>query len=150
GADRRAGDRERARHGSPPPGEARTLAATRGGRAMESDPSPAAQSWARFRDLMLLALTWAAGYIDAIGYLALGGVFTANMTGNTVLLGLHVSQEQGAAALRALTALGGGGAGAPVRGPVVRRGAACRAGGGGPRRSTGPSPSRRRCSWSSR
>ena len=47
------------------------------------------ESWIRRheRDLLLLALTWAAGNIDAIGYLGLGRVFTANMTGNTVLLG---------------------------------------------------------------
>jgi uncharacterized membrane protein YoaK (UPF0700 family) len=65
------------------------------------------ESWIRRheRDLSLLALTWAAGNIDAIGYLGLGRVFTANMTGNTVLLGLHLGQEQGGAALRALVAL---------------------------------------------
>ncbi len=37
---------------------------------------------------MLLMLTWAAGSVDAISYLGLGHVFTAMMTGNTVLLGL--------------------------------------------------------------
>jgi uncharacterized membrane protein YoaK (UPF0700 family) len=35
----------------------------------------------------LLLLTWAAGNMDALSYLA-SGVFTANMTGNTVVLGL--------------------------------------------------------------
>jgi uncharacterized membrane protein YoaK (UPF0700 family) len=33
-----------------------------------------------------------AGYVDAYGYLALGAVFTANMTGNTVLLGIAGAQ----------------------------------------------------------
>ena len=37
---------------------------------------------------LLLTLAFAAGYVDALGYLGLGGVFTANMTGNTVLLGI--------------------------------------------------------------
>ncbi|MBS0244708.1 MAG: DUF1275 family protein, partial [Proteobacteria bacterium] len=31
-----------------------------------------------------------AGYVDAVGYFDLGHVFTANMTGNTVLLGVSV------------------------------------------------------------
>jgi uncharacterized membrane protein YoaK (UPF0700 family) len=54
-------------------------------------------SWAERhrRDILLLVLTWAAGSVDAISFLALGRVFTANMTGNTVLLGLHLAQEQG-------------------------------------------------------
>jgi uncharacterized membrane protein YoaK (UPF0700 family) len=44
------------------------------------------------RDSRLLALTWAAGSVDAISYLGLGHVFTAMMTGNTVLLGLALAQ----------------------------------------------------------
>ena len=40
------------------------------------------------RDTMVLVLTWAASGVDAISYLGLGHVFTANMTGNAVLLGL--------------------------------------------------------------
>jgi len=39
--------------------------------------------------------------------LSLGHVFTANMTGNAVLLGLAVGQGQGQAAFRSLFALGG-------------------------------------------
>ena len=40
-------------------------------------------SWARRhgRDIMLLVLTWAAGNIDAVGYLALGQVFTVVVAG---------------------------------------------------------------------
>jgi uncharacterized membrane protein YoaK (UPF0700 family) len=55
----------------------------------------------------ILLLTWAAGTVDAIGYLGLGHVFTANMTGNAVLLGLAFGQGQFPAAFRALFALGG-------------------------------------------
>src|SRR6185437_11540744 len=36
--------------------------------------------------LTLLALTLSTGTVDAVSYLALGHVFTANMTGNIVLL----------------------------------------------------------------
>lgn len=73
------------------------------------------------RDILLLILTWAAGNIDAVGYLGLGHVFTANMTGNTVLLGLHLGQEQGAAALRALVALLGFGVGLVIGALFVER-----------------------------
>lgn len=38
--------------------------------------------------VVLLSLAFGAGATDAFAYLALGGVFTANMTGNLVLLGL--------------------------------------------------------------
>jgi len=70
---------------------------------------------------MLLALTGTAGSLDAIGFLALGHVFTANMTGNTVLLGLHVAQEQGAAAVRSLIALFGFGVGLVIGALIVER-----------------------------
>src|SRR5262245_52071634 len=73
------------------------------------------------RDVLLLILTWAAGCVDAIGYLALGHVFTANMTGNTILLGLHLAQEQGAAAVRSVVALAGFGAGLAVGALIVER-----------------------------
>ena len=44
----------------------------------------------RSRDAMLTSLSLAAGCVDAVGYLGLGQVFVANMTGNTVLLGLAI------------------------------------------------------------
>ncbi len=55
----------------------------------------------------ILLLTWVAGTVDAISYLGLGHVFTANMTGNAVLLGLALGQRQGLAAVRSLVALAG-------------------------------------------
>ncbi len=55
----------------------------------------------------ILLLTWVAGTVDAIGYLGLGHVFTANMTGNAVLLGLSVGQGQALAAFRSVFALVG-------------------------------------------
>ena len=39
----------------------------------------------------LLVLTFTTGLIDAVSYLALGRVFTANMTGNVVLLGFGIA-----------------------------------------------------------
>jgi uncharacterized membrane protein YoaK (UPF0700 family) len=36
---------------------------------------------------VLLGLTAVTGLVDAVSYLALGHVFTANMTGNVVFLG---------------------------------------------------------------
>jgi uncharacterized membrane protein YoaK (UPF0700 family) len=57
------------------------------------------------RESMLLLLTLAAASIDAISYLGLGHVFTAMMTGNTVLLGLALAQGEVLAALRSILAL---------------------------------------------
>jgi uncharacterized membrane protein YoaK (UPF0700 family) len=54
---------------------------------------------------MLLLLTLAAASVDAISYLGLGHVFTAMMTGNTVLLGLALAQGEALAALRSILAL---------------------------------------------
>lgn len=52
----------------------------------------------------MLLFTWTAGSVDAITYLR-SHVFTANMTGNSVLLALAVGQREGAATARALIAL---------------------------------------------
>ena len=52
---------------------------------------------------LMLALTFSTGVIDAVGYLGLDRVFTGNMTGNVVILGM------------ALT----GADGLPVAGPIV-------------------------------
>jgi uncharacterized membrane protein YoaK (UPF0700 family) len=58
----------------------------------------------RRRDLLLVALTFAAGSVDAVALLRLD-VFTAVMTGNIVLLGLAVGQGAFRSALRSLLAL---------------------------------------------
>jgi uncharacterized membrane protein YoaK (UPF0700 family) len=39
-------------------------------------------------------LTVVAGMADAVGYISLGGIFAANMTGNTVLAGIAVAEAQ--------------------------------------------------------
>jgi len=52
----------------------------------------------------LLLLTWIAGMLDGLSYLR-GHVFTANMTGNIVLLGIHLVQKDFPDAARSLLAL---------------------------------------------
>ncbi|MEO8854283.1 MAG: YoaK family protein [Ginsengibacter sp.] len=58
-------------------------------------------------DIMLVLMASVAGSIDVMSYFKLGHVFTANMTGNTILLGLSVGQGNIASALHQLTALAG-------------------------------------------
>ncbi|MGH7931837.1 MAG: YoaK family protein [Candidatus Binataceae bacterium] len=41
-----------------------------------------------------LILTWAAGFVDLVGYISLYGIYVAHMTGNTVSLARHVSREE--------------------------------------------------------
>jgi len=61
----------------------------------------------RVRDALLLTLTAATGSVDAVSYLGLGRVFTANMTGNLVLLGIAIGQGQLAGSIRAVIAFAG-------------------------------------------
>ena len=56
------------------------------------------------RRVTVLLFTFAAGSVDAIAYLR-GHVFTANMTGNSVLLGLAIGEGRGPAAATSLVAL---------------------------------------------
>jgi uncharacterized membrane protein YoaK (UPF0700 family) len=76
----------------------------------------------RGRDAMLTSLSLAAGCVDAVGYLGLGQVFVANMTGNTVLLGLAIGQADGRGVLHAGTALAGFVLGVAVGAAIVERG----------------------------
>jgi uncharacterized membrane protein YoaK (UPF0700 family) len=46
----------------------------------------------RTRDLLVLALAFGSGCMDAFAILALGGVFISALTGNTVLLGISLVQ----------------------------------------------------------
>jgi uncharacterized membrane protein YoaK (UPF0700 family) len=43
--------------------------------------------------LQASGLTFVAGIADAVGYITMGGVFAANMTGNTVLAGIAAAQH---------------------------------------------------------
>jgi uncharacterized membrane protein YoaK (UPF0700 family) len=55
--------------------------------------------------LVLLTLTGLTGIVDAESFLALGHVFTANMTGNVVLLAFAYGGAPGLSAMRSGTAL---------------------------------------------
>jgi uncharacterized membrane protein YoaK (UPF0700 family) len=55
--------------------------------------------------ISLAMLTFVTGLVDAVGYLALGHVFTANMTGNVVLLGFAAVHVPGLSIMRSLSAL---------------------------------------------
>ncbi len=58
------------------------------------------------RQAALPALAAVAASADAVSYLGLGHVFTANMTGNTVLLGIGAANRDAPAAIRSAVALG--------------------------------------------
>ena len=53
----------------------------------------------------LLTLTFVTGLVDAVSFLALDHVFTANMTGNVVLLGFAIAGAPGLSVARSLTSL---------------------------------------------
>ncbi|WBB58339.1 YoaK family protein [Streptomyces sp. WMMC500] len=64
----------------------------------QAAPRPAARAdrgRAPYRtDAALILLTVTAGITDAISFLGLGGVFTANMTGNLVLVGMAATSQE--------------------------------------------------------
>jgi uncharacterized membrane protein YoaK (UPF0700 family) len=71
--------------------------------------------------LLLHVATAITGLIDAISYLALGHVFTANMTGNVVFLAFAVAGAPGLSLTRSLTALVAFLAGALIGGRAATR-----------------------------
>jgi uncharacterized membrane protein YoaK (UPF0700 family) len=54
----------------------------------------------------LLVLTFTTGLVDAVSYLGLGRVFTANMTGNVVFLGFGIAGSGGLPVIAPLVSLG--------------------------------------------
>lgn len=69
----------------------------------------------------MLALTFSTGIIDAVGYLGLDRVFTGNMTGNVVLLGMGLMGESHVSVVGAIIALALFVIGATIGGRVLRR-----------------------------
>jgi uncharacterized membrane protein YoaK (UPF0700 family) len=67
----------------------------------------------------LILLTFTTGVIDAASYLGLGHVFTANMTGNIVLLGFGIAGGSGLPVLAPLVSLGAFLAGAALGGRMA-------------------------------
>ncbi|MER7834396.1 YoaK family protein [Streptomyces sp. NPDC096040] len=70
---------------------------------------------------VLLALTVMGGLIDAVSYLGLGHVFTANMTGNVVILGFAAAGAPGFSVPHSATSLAAFLLGAAVGGRVAAR-----------------------------
>lgn len=69
----------------------------------------------------LLLLTMTSGAVDAISFLRLGQVFTAAMTGNTVLFGLALFHVLSSPPVRYLIALGGFVIGAVLSSIILHR-----------------------------
>jgi uncharacterized membrane protein YoaK (UPF0700 family) len=66
------------------------------------------------------ALTVVSGVVDAVSYLGLGRVFTANMTGNIVVLGFAAAGAPGFSVAATLASLGAFLVGAGAAGRLVR------------------------------
>jgi uncharacterized membrane protein YoaK (UPF0700 family) len=49
-----------------------------------------------------VVLTLAAGYVDSVGYLRLGGIYVANMSGNSIAIGIHSATGPGSEVYRRL------------------------------------------------
>ena len=83
--------------------------------------SVARPKWVRRRHALLLLLGFTSGAIDAVGLVALGGVFTSVMTGNLIFLGAGIATHTWGEALRALVAIcafmAGAFVGARIAGP---------------------------------
>lgn len=61
---------------------------------------------ARWLHVAFAIATFVTGVVDAVSYLGLGHVFSANMTGNVVLLGFAAAHAPGLSVRRSLIALG--------------------------------------------
>ncbi|MFD9392495.1 YoaK family protein [Streptomyces sp. NPDC060000] len=88
---------------------------------MTTEPTQAAETRGAPLVPVLLALTVVSGLIDAVSYLGLGHVFTANMTGNVVVLGFAAAGAPGFSVPHTATSLGCFLVGAAVGGRVARR-----------------------------
>lgn len=90
-----------------------------GGAPAPPPTASAAATTTQMRDQLLVGLTFAAGLVDAVSYLGLGQIFTANMTGNLVFLALAVGQGSLFPALRSVDALAGFCLGATLAGRLL-------------------------------
>ena len=69
---------------------------------------------------LMLALTFSTGIVDAVGYLGLDRVFTGNMTGNVVILGMALTGANGLPIVGPIIALVLFMAGAAIAGRTLR------------------------------
>jgi len=73
--------------------------------AAASETAVASPRHVRRRHRLLLVLAFTSGAIDAVGLVALGGVFTSVMTGNMIFLGAGLATGDWGGAIRALVAI---------------------------------------------
>jgi uncharacterized membrane protein YoaK (UPF0700 family) len=83
--------------------------------------SPARMATDRLHLILMLVLTFSTGVVDAVGYLGLDRVFTGNMTGNVVLLGMAFAGGTGLPVVRPALALACFMLGAALAGRVLRK-----------------------------
>lgn len=88
---------------------------------LESLRARAAASTRHPLTLALLALTFGTGVVDAISFLGLGQVFTANMTGNIAFLGFAIASGGSLDVVGPLVSVGFFLAGAAAGGVLARR-----------------------------
>jgi uncharacterized membrane protein YoaK (UPF0700 family) len=69
---------------------------------------------------LMLTLSFSTGIVDAVGYLGLDRVFTANMTGNVVILAMGLTGAGGLPVIGPVVALAGFVVGAMIAGRVLR------------------------------
>lgn len=86
---------------------------------MSPEEEPGEGGDRNLRVWLMVALTFVTGMLDAVGYLGLDRVFTGNMTGNVVVLGMGLAGQGGLPVLGPLAALGGYITGAAIAGRVV-------------------------------
>lgn len=89
---------------TPPPAQVQAQSTTD---SAESRPEPRPVDKSGRHLVLMLTLTFSTGIIDALGYLGLDRVFTANMTGNVVILGMGLMGADGLPVLGPLLALCG-------------------------------------------
>jgi len=70
---------------------------------------------------LMMVLTFVTGLVDAVGYLGLDRIFTGNMTGNIVILGMGLAGADALPVVGPLVALGAYVVGAAVAGRFLRR-----------------------------
>lgn len=77
----------------------------------------------RLHLVLMLVLTFTTGIVDAVGFLGLDRVFTGNMTGNVVILGMAVVGAEDLPVVGPVLALVGFMTGAALGGRVLKRAA---------------------------
>ena len=77
-------------------------------------------SKAQLQLTFMLVLTFSTGIVDAVGYLGYDKVFTGNMTGNVVILGMGLAGAPGIPVLRPTLAFAGFLVGAVIAGRILK------------------------------